>query len=107
MPWDIHLPFDWNESGDAETVTREEFYVQVVTIAVSNAAESSDSRGGPMTATNVADLESRINDEVAASPYVTGEPVTQIQAVADRELTLSVRLPLSETTMDLTTTVDL
>jgi len=106
MPWDIKLPFEWDQSGDAATVSGREFYAQIVTNATTLGITQTNSRGGPMTATDIHELESRIRDNIADSEYVTGTPTVVVSEVNDREVVVRVRLPLEETTYELQTTVE-
>jgi len=104
--WDLQYPFtEWAQSGDAPTVDGSDFYEQIVAVSTLVAIDDDVALGGPLTATDVRDLETRIAQTVERSPYVDDEPDVILTAVNTRSITISVYLPAED--MDLQTNVDI
>jgi len=79
MPTDVRFPFTFDETGDAASVSEQAFYEQHAQLLALIAIE--DRLGGPLTANDLVEIQSRIERPFQQSPYFTAPTV----AVTDRD----------------------
>jgi len=93
MPRDVAFPFEYDETGDVATVEGQAFYEQHAEILGLIAIDRES--GGPLTANEIAETETRLADLFRESPYfdeATQVRVTDVDGIAE-SLSLRVIVP--------------
>ena len=89
MVTDTAFPYDTNQTGDTDTVSGTDFYLQHAQIL--GLLVSDRLKGNPTSANEITEFESAIVQQFRASQYFS-EPISaQVQSVTDGEITVRVQ----------------
>lgn len=90
MPTDLHFPFQYDSTGDAATVSGTEFYEQHALLLA--AAALSETYGSALTANDLTEIRSQLQNQYTASPYFATPTRVEITDVQGTRVDISVDL---------------
>jgi len=94
MPTDVAFPFDFDETGDAATVSGQSFYEQHAQLLSLIVVE--DRLGEPLTANDLVEIESQIERQFTRSPYFSA-PTVAVTDRADERVDIAVDIAETST----------